>query len=243
MQKYIIGNWKMSISRLDVSGFLAKFATLTKNTLVQFGIASPFVFLDELSNASTNIWVGAQNVSEYTSGAYTGEISAGMLAESNVKFCLVGHSERRHIFNETNEQTNTKINRLLQNNITPLLCIGETLEQFEQNQTLDILAEQIQSAFNGLTSQDISQIILAYEPVWAIGTGKTPTIQDIEKTITFIKDYIKTNYNIALPVLYGGSVNVANSTEILAIPCVDGALIGGASLNAQSFVDIANNSK
>ena len=245
MQKYIIGNWKMSISRREVSGFLLKFTTLNKNANIQFGISAPFVFIDELSNSFTNknTWIGAQNVSEYERGAYTGEISASMLADSNVNFCLVGHSERRHIFNETKEQTNIKIFRLLENNITPLLCIGETLEEFDNHQTLDVLSEQIKYAFNNLNNDNINKIILAYEPVWAIGTGKTPTIQDIEKTITFIKDYIQTNYNTTLPVLYGGSVNVKNSSEILAIPCVDGALIGGASLDAQNFVDIANNSK
>ena len=245
MQKYIIGNWKMSITRPEVSKFLAKFATLHKNNNVQFGIASPFVFFDELTNSldTTKVWIGAQNVSEYPTGAYTGEIGANMLVDSNVTFSLVGHSERRHIFKETNEQINTKIVRLLETNITPLLCIGETLDQFNNSQTLDVLAQQIQSAFVGFNKANIAKIIVAYEPVWAIGTGKTPTNQDIQNTITFIKEYIKSNYDLYLPVLYGGSVNAKNSSEILAIPCVDGALIGGASLDAQSFVDIANNSK
>jgi triosephosphate isomerase len=193
--------------------------------------------------SNNNVWIGAQNVSEYTSGAYTGEISANMLTDSCIKFCLVGHSERRHIFGETNEQTNLKIVRLLENNITPLLCIGETLDEFNDNATFDILAEQIKFAFDKLDSTQLQKIILAYEPVWAIGTGRTPTIQDIERTITFIKDYVSENYKISPAVLYGGSVNTTNSADILDIPCVDGALIGGASLDAQKFNDIANSIK
>lgn len=245
MQKYIIGNWKMSITRPELSKFVAKFTTLKRNVKVQFGISAPFVFLDEMTNtlSNNNVWIGAQNVSEYTSGAYTGEISANMLADSCIKFCLVGHSERRHIFGETNEQTNLKIVRLLENNITPLLCIGETLDEFNDNATFDVLAEQIKFAFDKLDSTQLQKIILAYEPVWAIGTGRTPTIQDIERTITFIKDYVSENYKISPAVLYGGSVNATNSADILAIPCVDGALIGGASLDAQKFNDIANSIK
>ena len=245
MQKYIIGNWKMSMTRPELGKFVAKFATIQRNPNVQFGIAAPFVYLDELVNTlyNYNVWIGAENVSEFVSGAYTGEISATNLTDSNIQFCLVGHSERRHIFGETNAQINQKILRLLQNKITPLLCIGETLQQFEEHSTLDVLAQQIDSAFIDVPTSELSQIIIAYEPVWAIGTGKTPTILDIQETIGYIKGYIVQKYGISLPVLYGGSVNTKNSAEILAIPCVDGALIGGASLDAVSFVDIANSTK
>jgi len=245
MQKYIIGNWKMAITRPQVSAFVAKFATLQRNAKVQFGISAPFVFIDELTNsiADYNVWVGAQNVSEYASGAYTGEICATMLRDSNTKFCLVGHSERRHTFGESDEQVNSKITRLLEQNITPLLCIGETLQQFENGNTLDILRTQIQTALSGIDKARLSEIIIAYEPVWAIGTGKTPTIQDIQNTISFIKQLINEQYEIKIPVLYGGSVNVTNASQILSIADVDGALIGGASLDANSFVEIANSIK
>lgn len=245
MQKYIIGNWKMSITKRELNAFVAKFATLKRNCNVQFGISTPFVFIDELTNSISeyNVWVGAQNVSEFDNGAYTGEISAGMLKDSNIQFCLVGHSERRHIFNESDAQVNSRVSRLLEQGILPLLCVGETLQQFEDNCTFDVLDMQISNALKDIPADKLNSIIIAYEPVWAIGTGKTPTMQDIERTILHIKEFLNKSYSVSIPVLYGGSVNTSNASDILGISCVDGALIGGASLNATSFVDIGNSTK
>ena len=241
MQKYIIGNWKMSISRLDVSGFLAKFATLTKNTLVQFGIASPFVFLDELSNASTNIWVGAQNVSEYSSGAYTGEISANMLNDFNCDLVIIGHSERRSYFHETDEDVNLKVKKALEAGLTPILCFGETLEEREGNMAFSVVERQIIGALADLTSEDVERIIFAYEPVWAIGTGVSATSEQAEEMIAFAKRIIAEQFEInSSIVLYGGSLKPSNAEDILSKPSIDGGLIGGACLKLSDFEQLIN---
>lgn len=241
--KYIIANWKMSIDDAKIDKFLNTLKTQVSSKNVVCGVATPFVYINKvLPTLSQYQWlVGAQNVSFAESGAYTGEISAKMLREQGVNFCIVGHSERRTIFGETDEIVNTKIQRLLEQNLTPLLCIGETLEQHEQNKTNLVLKKQLQSDLADIKYVD--KLIIAYEPVWAIGTGKSASTKDIQQNILFIKQTLGKMYGDKsqdIPVLYGGSVNPENAQSIFLLNCVDGSLVGGASLDCQKFLDIVH---
>lgn len=242
-KKYIFGNWKMSVDSALIHGFVAKFAQRRDLPNIEFGLAVPFVYLDNVvcSIDSSNCLIGAQNVCEYQKGAYTGEISAEMLADIGAKFCLVGHSERRHIFNESNLSINHKIINLLDKDIIPLLCIGETLQEYEQCTTKAVLAKQLEECLQGIDADKLKRLMVAYEPVWAIGTGKTATTKEIADCVDFTKDTLHSILgDVQIPVLYGGSVNDKNAGEILSIDAVDGALIGGASLDVDKFLAIAD---
>lgn len=239
--KYIIGNWKMNMTAGDIVAFTrgVRKYKFPKNSNVQFGLAAPYVYLLGMAKLQGHVLVGAQNVSQYSNGAYTGEISAEMLADVGLDFCIIGHSERRTLFNETDEVINEKFKKLQEYEVMPILCIGETLEQFEAGKTKEVLAEQLAKDLNGIDK--LKKFMIAYEPVWAIGTGKSASAKLIEETIAFIKqklvEILGTNEHI---VLYGGSVNPANSSEILHCKGVDGALIGGASTDADKFIKIAS---
>ncbi len=237
--KYIIGNWKMNKTAGEIVEFtrgLKKYK-FPKNSNVIFGLAVPYVYLLGMSKLQGHFLIGAQNVSSHENGAYTGEISAEMLADVGLDFCIVGHSERRHLFNESNADVNNKLKRLQEYDMLPILCIGETLEEFEANKTKSVLSEQIKSALDGLDLK--KEMIIAYEPVWAIGTGKSASAEIIKDTTAFIKDELNA-LKVDYPILYGGSVNPANASEILHIENVDGALIGGASLDSDKFVQIGS---
>jgi len=201
------------------------------------------LLLSDLDNKHIdNFYMGSQNVSEYDNGAFTGEISAEMLAENKIFHSIVGHSERRTLFSETDEKINIKIKQLLSNNITPILCIGENLEQRNTNTFKKIIDLQLEEAFKNIKIDD-QTIIIAYEPIWSIGTGITPDISQIIEVHEFIKTKIKQMYpkNVnQFKITYGGSVNLKNYHTILSPKAVDGVLVGGASLDSRSFYEICN---
>ena len=238
--RYLLGNWKMNMSLSHIDKFTDGIEQLKPNIFV--GVAVPSIYYAYCYKLKQKMSVGLQNVSEYVSGAYTGEISASMLEDVQADFCLVGHSERRQYFGETDARVNSKLKMLLSKNILPVLCVGETLEQYEANETRKVLNEQLTQGLAGITATD--DFVIAYEPVWAIGTGKTATEAEIDSTCGYIKEIVKQilgKENIA--VLYGGSVKSTNSAGIVNLPNVDGALVGGASQNADEFVKILNTFK
>jgi triosephosphate isomerase len=205
---------------------------------------SPYLEMAVDFSESGMISVGAQDVSKHESGAYTGEVSAPMLASMQVEYCIVGHSERRKFHNETDADIGQKTNVLLKSDITPIVCCGEVLEERESNTHFEVVKKQLSDALFHLEPLDFSRVVIAYEPVWAIGTGKTATPEQAQEMHAFIRKTIEEKYGkeIAkkLPILYGGSCNAKNANELFAQPDVDGGLIGGASLVAQDFVTIAN---
>ena len=192
------------------------------------------IHLDKISHKKNNFYIGAQNVSQHPDGAFTGEISCKSLSELNVDFCIVGHSERRKIYYENNEEVNSKSNQLINNNIVPIVCIGETSEEKENGLTNDVLAKQLAEGVP--QSSNSNNSIIAYEPVWAIGTGLTPSLNEINVTHEFIKKHNKRFNNYK--VLYGGSVKAKNVEDIISLSYVDGALVGGASLEYDEFSKI-----
>ncbi|MDC3184370.1 triose-phosphate isomerase, partial [Pelagibacteraceae bacterium] len=194
-------------------------------------ICSPSIYLNSLKVNNENLFCGAQDVSFFKEGAYTGELSASMLKDNNIDFCLVGHSERRQYFAETNDNVKIKSSNLIEENIIPVICIGETLEQKEKNLTEEILYTQIKDGIPNLANHQ--NALIAYEPVWAIGTGLTPTLDEINQVHELIKNFDQKFTNFK--VLYGGSVKSSNSKEITKLSHVDGCLIGGASLKVDDF--------
>ena len=223
--KLVVGNQKTYLNRPEVVDFINK---TKKGNCDNVVICASFPYIDLYLEESKYI-VGAQNVSVKGNGASTGEISADQLNSLGVSYTIVAHSERRSDNSETDDMFVNKINNLLKFDIRPIFCIGENLDQREANITKDIVGKQIMEVFDKLDREDIEKIIGAYEPVWAIGTGKVPTIDEIEDMTNYIKDLIQDKYNARVLVLYGGSVNAKNIDELNSIEAVDGYLIGGAS--------------
>lgn len=239
----VVGNWKMNGSSSQLQDLLSELLNLELSTLVDTVVCPTSIYLSAAKQqlAETSIGVGAQNVAEYTEGAYTGEISAAMLADIGLGFAIVGHSERREIFKEASQQVAQKTVRCIESGLTPIVCVGETLAQRESEQTLAVIAEQLEAVLDKV--DDISKLVVAYEPVWAIGTGKTATPEQAQAVHAFIRERLaKADVSAAaeLRILYGGSVKPANAAELFAQPDIDGGLIGGASLEAQSFAAIVN---
>jgi len=234
---FFVANWKLNgsfqfdnkyIDLLNKEKFIKKCVVL----------CPPSIYLNYIKDLSKNSYIGAQDCSYYDEGAYTGEISSKMLSDVGVKFCIVGHSERKKNFNETNETIKQKSFKLIEKKIIPIICIGETLDEKNNNQTNDILKKQLEESVPECSSENNS--IIAYEPVWAIGTGKTPSLNEIEVSHKFIREINKKF--LKFKILYGGSVNIKNSKQISNLEDVDGALIGGASLEIEEFIQIISNS-
>jgi len=249
MKNFLIaGNWKMNTTFKEaidlVENVIKHTDPLPKNIEVLF--CPPFVWLQQLSQLlknNKNFFLGAQNCYYKDNGAFTGEISVIMLKELGISYVIVGHSERRIIFGENDELINLKLKSLLKYNIIPILCIGETLEQRINNQTNSVLEFQINNAFKDLSIEEISKIVIAYEPVWAIGTGISATDEQAEDAHKFIRNFLITNYDKLLEnnkILYGGSLNDKNASNLLKMPNIDGGLIGRASLRVNSFLEIIN---
>ena len=242
----IAGNWKMFKTTKEAVAFAEEFKKLYKGTDVQAVICAPYTQLEKLVSAfkGTNIKVGAQNVHFEEQGAFTGEISVGMLKEIGVDFCIVGHSERRQYFNETDESVNKKLHKLFTANITPILCVGEVLEERDNGKEFDVVKRQVVAALSGLTEEQTNKLVVAYEPVWAIGTGRTATPEQANEMCAFIRTIIEELYNDEISdkviIQYGGSVKPSNATEIMNMEEIDGALVGGASLVPQEFMEIIN---
>ncbi len=235
MNKYIAANWKMNNDFSDIGPFLNYINTNAKNenNLI---VCVPSVMVKTFADyANGVVETGGQNCYYEKKGAYTGEISASMVKSAGASYVLVGHSERRQIFGETNEICNKKLVSALESGLKVIFCIGETLE--EKPNFKAVLQKEIVEGFAGIT--DFSNIIIAYEPVWAIGTGEVATTEDIVNVHGYIKSLMKETFDVDMPVLYGGSVKPSNSRDILSIDEVDGVLIGGASLKAEDYVAIA----
>ncbi len=238
--KYVFGNWKMNGSFDDIKKFKKEFFSLKLPKNTKFGIAVPFVYLQKMNEIfSKKCEIGVQNVGFADFGEFTGEISAKMLEDTKAKFCLVGHSERRHKFGETNEVVNQKLLSLQKTKTKAILCVGETKEEFEQKKTKKVLKTQLEKC---LKNVGVKNLIVAYEPVWAIGTGLTPTAKIVEDTILYVKKVLNQIFGEnEILVLYGGSVKPENANALLKSKAVDGALVGGASLDAKKFVEIGKN--
>ncbi|OGU62781.1 MAG: triose-phosphate isomerase [Ignavibacteria bacterium RBG_13_36_8] len=245
-RKVIAGNWKMNKNLSESVSLISEIVNKIKKikTKVDIIICPPFTSLDTAGELIKNssIKLGAQNMHSEDSGAYTGEISAAMLKSIGCEYVILGHSERRTIFHENDEMINKKMKKALENNLKPIFCIGESLEEREKGITFDIIKEQLERGLTGINNTNLENIIIAYEPVWAIGTGKTATPSQAQEVHEFIRKCAKENLSNSsaenLIIQYGGSVKPENSAELLNQPDIDGALIGGACLIADSFVKI-----
>lgn len=241
---FIAGNWKMFKTKAEALKFAEEFKELYKDTDVQTAICAPYTNLEALVETfkDTGIGVGAQNVHFAEEGAYTGEISVSMLEEIGVDFCIVGHSERRQYFGETDETVNLKLKKLFEGSIRPIICVGESLEERDEGKAFDKVRGQLQKSLDGIPAENIERLVIAYEPIWAIGTGRTATPQQAGEMCAFIRNTLIELYgeDVADQVIiqYGGSVKPANATEIMNMDEIDGALVGGASLKAGDFMEI-----
>ena len=241
-RKIIAGNWKMNMLPNEAMSFITELEPYAKNAKCEIILCVPYtdLFYSLLTAQNTNIKIGAQNMHWEEKGAYTGEVSPNMLKCINVEYVIIGHSERRQYFAETDETVNKKIKSALNHGLKPIVCVGETLEQRENNMQDAIISNQIKAALKGIES--IENITIAYEPIWAIGTGKVATKEDANNTIKIIRSTVKELYgdNVAqnICILYGGSVKKENAKELFSTSDIDGALIGGASLKVDEFAKI-----
>ena len=241
---FIAGNWKMFKTKAEAIAFAEEFRELYKDTDVQTAICAPFTNLEALKEAfaGTEIKVGAQNVHFADEGAFTGEISVSMLEEIGVDFCIVGHSERRQYFGETDETVNKKLKKLFEGPIRPILCVGESLAERDADKAFDVVGGQIKADLEGIDAADVKKLVIAYEPIWAIGTGRTATPDQAEEMCAFIRKTLIELYGEEVSdeviIQYGGSVKPANATEIMNMDEIDGALVGGASLKPKDFMEI-----
>jgi triosephosphate isomerase len=247
---FIAANWKMFKTVHEAVVFAKEFRSLVKDfSDVEIVVAPPFTALHAVAEAVRNspIFVAGQNVHWEREGAFTGEISARMLKEAGAEYAIVGHSERRRLFHETDETVNRKALAVLAAELTPIVCIGETLEEREGNETLAVLDRQIKAGLDGLTGDQIASLVVAYEPVWAIGTGRNATPQEAGDAHAHIRSRLRQWFGGPAAdqchVIYGGSVKPDNIHELVLLPDVDGALVGGASLEVRSFFDIVARSR
>lgn len=245
-QLYIAGNWKMNLVPSQATKYASELAAAAKDAKVKVMIAPTFVCLPAVVEAvkGSNIIVAAQNVNDHEKGAYTGEISCDMLKDIGVKTVILGHSERRQYYGETNEFINKKVLFALQNDMDIDLCVGETLEEREGGRLEQVLADQINIGLDGVTEEQMAHVTIAYEPVWAIGTGKTATPADANSAHEYIRGLIAKKFGKAVAekqiIQYGGSVKPSNVKELMACEHIDGALVGGASLTLEQFLPIIN---
>ena len=243
----IAGNWKMYKTTAEARAFAEEFSKIYRDTDVRAAICAPFTQLTALKEAfaGTNVKVGAQNVHFEDEGAFTGEISVGMLNEIGVDYCIIGHSERREYFAETDETVNLKLKKLFSSSdIIPILCVGENLDEREAGNAFDVVEGRLKSDLDGIDRGDVSKLVIAYEPIWAIGTGKTATPEQAGEMCAHIRSIIERLYDEdtcdSVIIQYGGSVKPENASEIMNMDEIDGALVGGASLDASKFIKIVN---
>ncbi|MBQ9662446.1 MAG: triose-phosphate isomerase [Oscillospiraceae bacterium] len=241
----IAGNWKMNQLASGVKPFIEELkANLPKTRNCDVVLCTPALMIPAMVKAGKEcrIAAGGQDVSKYEKGAYTGEISADMLVDAGAKYCIVGHSERREYHHESDSLVNEKAKALLAKGIVPIICVGESLEQREKNLTMEYIAYQVCAALSGIDGSQVRRCVIAYEPIWAIGTGKTATAEQAEEVCCEIRAVIRKLYGArsarAVSILYGGSMNAKNAAELLAQPDIDGGLIGGASLKPVDFATI-----
>ena len=245
-KKVIAGNWKMNMLPNEAIKFIEDLEPLIKETQNEVILCVPYIdlFYALLTAQGTNIKIGAQNMHFEENGAYTGEISGAMLKSINVEYVIIGHSERRQYFSETDETVNKKVKSAFKNGLKPIVCVGETLEQRESGETNKIITNQVKLALQGLTEEQVGKTIIAYEPIWAIGTGKTATKEDANNSIKAIRNKIAEIYGQKVAdgviIQYGGSVKSTNAKELFEMSDIDGGLVGGASLKAEEFSKIVN---
>ena len=241
----IAGNWKMNMLASSVKPFIEELkANMPKSKTCDVVLCTPAVMIPAMVKAGKDLKVaaGGQDVSKYEKGAYTGEIAANQLADIGAKYCIIGHSERRQYHGEDDMLVNAKAKALLANGILPIICVGESLEQREMNLTMEYVSYQVKAALTGIDATQLRRCIIAYEPIWAIGTGKTATAEQAQEVCEGIRAVIRKIYGArparAVSILYGGSMNAKNAYELLSMPDIDGGLIGGASLKPADFATI-----
>ena len=239
MRKPIIfGNWKMNKTNEDAKAFVEGVDAFVTDK-ADFGVAVPFTALDTSIKAASNLKIAAQNVHFEPNGAYTGEISVAMLKELGTQWVVLGHSERRQYFNETDTDVQKKAAASIEAGITPIVCVGETLFEFEADKTERVVRKQVSGCLSGLDAEDVANLVIAYEPVWAIGTGKSATVEIAQNTCALVRDEVRNLFgdDVAskVRIQYGGSVKPDNIEEYMSQEDIDGALIGGASLEVDSF--------
>ncbi len=248
MKKIIIGNWKLNLDHLEAIQLFQKLNYSLNTDIdekISIVVAPSHTSLRSIQTIidadKLNIFLSSQDVSMFNDGAYTGEVSAHQLAKLNISYCIVGHSERRQHFNETDEFVNVKVNNIINKEITPIICFGESNDQRADGNYMEFLFNQIENSTKGLRKDKVDEIIFAYEPIWAIGTGQNASLQDIVEVISKVKEFIskKSFFNEEkIKFIYGGSVSPDNSYEILNSKIIDGALVGGASLDVDKFIKI-----
>ena len=245
-RKVIAGNWKMNMLPNEAMACIEQLAQLVKDTENEVILCVPYtdLFYSLLTAQGTNIKIGAQNMHFEEKGAFTGEVSGPMLKCIGVEYVIIGHSERRQYFAETDETVNKKIKAALANELKPIVCVGETLEQRESGKAEEVFTTQTRKAFEGLSAEDAKKVIIAYEPIWAIGTGKTATSEDANNSVKAIRNEIRSLYGDEVAdeiiIQYGGSVKSSNAKELFTTSDIDGGLVGGASLKADEFAKIVN---
>jgi triosephosphate isomerase (TIM) len=243
-QKIIAGNWKMYKTAKEAVLFIQQLQKLVSNPSARVLLATPFTALSAAAEAASHssFEIGAQNLHEAIEGAYTGEISAAMLKEAGAKFVLIGHSERRRLFHESNLLIHQKVRRALASDLQPILCVGETLAEREAGATKAVLTQQLEEGLSDLNAAELARLIVAYEPVWAIGTGKSASPHMADEAHHLCRDFISKKWGESaaekLAILYGGSVKADNAVELLKQPNIDGALVGAASLDPAAFAQI-----
>lgn len=231
--KLIVANFKMNLLKEDIIEYINHFTKEHSNVV----FCPSDIYINYF--VEKGLTVGSQNIAFADSGAYTGDISACQLKSMGVEYVIIGHSERRKYYND-DTYVNEKLKCAFNNNLIPILCIGETKEERNRNITYDVISHQLEEALRSISNNHLSNLIIAYEPLWSIGTGLIPDNQDINDTIKFIKEYLSEHYNVSTKVLYGGSVNNENITELEKISNIDGYLIGGSSIDFNKFLDIIN---
>ncbi len=246
----IAGNWKMNKTASEVKAFASELrALLNVPKGTEAALCVPFPLIPAMLKAmkGSRVAIGAQDVSEHASGAYTGQVSGAMLSDLGAKYCILGHSERRAYMGETDEQVNAKLKAALSQGLSPIVCVGESLEQRERDLTMEHIAYQVKAALYGVEPEKLRKVVIAYEPIWAIGTGRTATAQQAQEVCCHIRAVVRGLYDArkarAVSILYGGSMNAQNAAELLARPDIDGGLIGGASLKPADFASIVGAAK
>ena len=248
-RKVIAGNWKMNMLPNEAIDYIQAFEPLVKDAKAEVILCVPYtdLFYCLMNAQGTNIKIGAQNMHFAETGAYTGEVSGKMLKSIGVEYVIIGHSERRQYYNETDETVNKKLKAAFENELKPIVCVGESLEEREAGKTEEIITSQTRLALEGLTNEQVKNTIIAYEPIWAIGTGKTATSEDANNSIKAIREEVKRIYgeDVAEEVIiqYGGSVKSTNAKELFTTSDIDGGLVGGASLKPDEFSKIVNYNK
>ncbi|PHS11812.1 MAG: triose-phosphate isomerase [Blastopirellula sp.] len=242
---FIAGNWKMNTTKADAVALASALASgINADANADVAVCPPGVYLDAVVAAVSGsaVAVGAQNMHHEASGAYTGELSGGMLQDIGCTYVILGHSERRHVFGESSSDVNKKVHTALALGLKPIVCVGELLEEREAGKTADVNSEQLYGSLAGVTAEQMANVTLAYEPVWAIGTGKVATPEQAEAVHADIRKFLAYRYNDevanSVRIQYGGSVKPGNANELLSQPNIDGALVGGAALSAESFLGI-----